>query len=325
MRAEKGERWALRELTASDQELIQRAGRFAGWGDYRELTVEVLAKVAREQGLEFATALAYARVWHSQSTRELMEEMDFAPERLGKEPLFVIVPGAFYKRHRNTGADGGKLVCLIEQMGGRAVVVPVNEFGRVKENAEILLQWLGSRGSERLVVVSLSKGSAEVKYALGRDAGAFEQVESWLSLSGIVEGTALVNWLKQQVLRSVGVRLLLWAQGHKFATVEDLAHGPGTLLENWPELPERLRATHVCGMPLKRHLTHRWAPRGYERLAARGPNDGGGILLGDLGKLPGQILPVWGVDHYLSPLWEGTALLRKLLATVAGEVRQVAR
>ena len=145
-------------------------------------------------------------------------------------------------------------------------------------------------------------------------SGAFDSVAAWVSLSGMVQGTPLVEWLRTRRLRWWIVRLMLWWRGHSRQTLEDLRHGPGAPLSAWPALPAHLDVVHVCGFPLRRHLAHPWAPRAYERLAPLGPNDGGGILLADTLTLPGIVCPVWGADHYLAPRWDALPLLKGIIA-----------
>jgi hypothetical protein len=64
---------------------------------------------------------------------------------------------------------------------------------------------------------------------------------------------------------------------------------------------------------LFRHLRHRRSRIGYRRLAAQGPNDAAGNLLGDLSRLPGWIYPLWGVDHYMEPAAAVQPILDRLL------------
>jgi len=78
-------------------------------------------------------------------------------------------------------------------------------------------------------------------------------------------------------------------------------------------LPAHLRVVHIVGFPLACHLTSRLARRSYRRLAPLGPNDGGGILLGDVTRLPGLIYPVWGADHYMRPAWDVCSLIGRIV------------
>jgi hypothetical protein len=180
----------------------------------------------------------------------------------------------------------------------------------------VILDWLGTRRDRRITLVSLSKGAADVKraLALSSSSSAFANVSAWVSFSGMAQGTPLIEWLHRRPLRWWGVRVWLWWYGHDARALDELRRGANSALTAWPTLPAHLRIVHICGFPLRRHLAHAWAPRGYERLAALGPNDGGGILLADCATWPGIVCPIWGADHYLNPDWDAQPLLTGIMA-----------
>lgn len=277
-------------------------------------------KVGGRPDLDTATALLYDRLLRQKGNQAFLEtvygETDLSQ---AKAVLVGIVPGAFYRQHKHTGADGARLVGILHDLGIRTEIIPIQSFGRVEENARIINEWLRAQNAERVMLVSLSKGGADLKVALRMSDGVgWERVKAWVSLSGLVQGTPLIGWLRRRSLRMVGIRCLLWLRGQTFAAAEDLRHGEDGDLGPWPPLPTGLRLVHVLGFPLRRHLRHPWALRGYDRLAVLGPNDGGGILLVDAAKLPGIVCPLWGLDHFLEPSWDSTPLLRNiLLATIA--------
>ncbi|HEX4645430.1 MAG TPA: hypothetical protein VH598_07450, partial [Verrucomicrobiae bacterium] len=194
--------------------------------------------------------------------------------------------------------------------------IPVDSFGSLARNASLIAGWLASHSQEQTVLISLSKGSADLKLTLALPDAAklFRNVTTWISLSGLPQGTPLVAWLRRQPLRRTGVRLLLWLRRQRYSVLEELRHEPDGPLAGWPALPAHLRIIHVVAFPLRRHLAHPWAPRGYERIAPFGPNDGGGFLLGEVTNLPGTVFPIWGADHYLQSAWEDTVTLRGVLA-----------
>ena len=229
--------------------------------------------------------------------------------------ILAIVPGAGYREYPQTGADGRRLVEDARRHGWPVETVPVPSFGSPATNGGVVCDWLRDRPEETIVLVSLSKGSADLRAAFARPdaAEAFRKVAVWVSLSGIVYGSALAGWfLERPFWRSVA-RLICWRHGYPFSTLEALdrrAAGPhhGEL-----EPPPGPCVVHVVGLPLAGHLRSRRARRARRRLSALGPGDGGGILLGDLCRLPGLIYPVWGADHYLDPDWDLRPLIRRIV------------
>jgi hypothetical protein len=229
--------------------------------------------------------------------------------------LIAVVPGAFHRENRDTGADGSRVLAIARELGCAAEVIPLPGFGRIDDNARLLSHWLSARPERHIALVSLSKGGTDVKrtLALPGAARAFARVKLWVSFSGIVQGTPLIAWLRRRPLRWWSVHVLLWLRRHPVRTLHDLCHESGRPLASWPATPPHLRIVHVCGVPLRRHLQHRWAPRAYSRLLPLGPNDAGGILLGSLSKVPGIVCPIWGADHYLQPSWNATPLCRDIV------------
>jgi hypothetical protein len=306
------------QFSLEDKELLGRAAAFDQCRDLRECSQPKLLELSRAHGLDFATALLFDRLLNHPEHSAFYRRVQSTPEVLTSElPRVAIVPGAFYREHKNTGADGARLAAILKSMGCNVEIVPLESFGSLNQNATLIARWLSARNDKRIVLITLSKGSGDLKTALALpDAPElFRSIQTWISLSGLPQGTPLVAWLRKQRLRQLGIRILLRLRGQRYAVVEELRHGPDTPLANWPALPAHLQITHVVGFPLRKHLAHPWAAQGYERVAPLGPNDGGGFLLADAATLPGTVFPVWGADHYLQPAWDATSLLRRVFAT----------
>lgn len=293
-------------MTADDETLLATARRDARDIDWRTLEAELLRKLAAARGIEYATALLYESIRRDPVQAAAMQ----AIEALARQPVpdldpphLLVVPGAFHKHHRHTGADGAKLIGVAREIGWSAEVLDVGSLSPVSVNARLLIERLRGCQASRVVLASLSKGSADVAEALAdRNAdGAFAKVWGWISFSGLTHGTPLVAWLRERPLRLIGVHLLLWMKRLRFSAVDELRRETNGPRDRDVVVPPHLRAIHVLGFPLRRHLAHPWAHRGYERLAPLGPNDGGGILLADATRLPGIVCAVWGADHYLQP------------------------
>lgn len=291
--------------------------------DWRLISAEQLCAISNEYGIELATAWWCDAIRSAAEHQNLLQAVERVDESARSEssaapPTLLLVRGAFYEQHNHTGADGERFVRIASEMGWPVELAPIESFGRLETNASIILEHLQRIKASRIVMVSLSKGSADIAMAMKdpRAGDAMQRVCGWVSLSGIITGTPLVNWLRSHLLRTIGVHLLLWSRGQRFAVVDQLRHQDGPLAR-FPEISPHIRAVHVVGFLTRRHLRHPWGPRGYERVAPLGPTDGGGILLSDLARWPGEVYPVWGADHYLHPDWDADSLVRNILLHAA--------
>ena len=317
-------------MTPSDNDVLDRAANWPHDRDLAELTPERVLSIAATEGTDFATALLYERITKSPEHGPLIERVDsLVDDDDGTTPpntLLAIVPGAFYLEFPHTGADGRILREEAHRMGMRSEMIPLRSFGQLSQNSRILTDWLATRPAvETIILVSLSKGGSDVKTALaGPAAGrAFRNVAVWISLSGLLRGTPLADWVLRNRLRTLWFRLLLWWRRYDFCVVRELAYGPHTPLACDLRLPPHLRAIHVVGFPLERHLTNRLARRCYRRVKALGPNDGAGIILADVPRLPGAVYPVWGADHYLRPAGSDMRGLARRLLRAARDILAV--
>jgi hypothetical protein len=276
--------------------------------DWRELV--------QAEGIDFATAVQYQRIRiHSRHAAfiDAVESVDVTLSSVEPRRI-VIVPGAFHRHQPRSGADGQMIKNIGADLNWPVDRVEVPSLAPMSENAEALVSMLRRLPGGPVILVSLSKGSSDVRTALARPqwADAFANVQTWLSLSGIVTGTALVEWLRSRPLRYWGVRTLLALRRQSFAAVHELRREAGGPLSAPVRPPAHLRVMHIIGFPLIRHLSDDWAQRGHTRIAPLGPNDGGGILLSDCELLPGDVYPAWGADHYLRPPWIRQRLARLL-------------
>ncbi|MGE3807182.1 MAG: hypothetical protein AB7K24_21170, partial [Gemmataceae bacterium] len=126
-------------------------------------------------------------------------------------------------------------------------------------------------------------------------------------------GTALAGRLLLNPLRRWAIRCMCWLRGLPFDLIATLERDARAVLAP----PPHMRVFHLVGLPLVQHLSSRRSRRVQRRLAPLGPNDGGGFLLGDVARLTGTIVPVWGADHYFQPADRFDPLIARLLAFVA--------
>lgn len=272
-----------------------------------------------EQGIDVATERLYRSVLESAFHGPFIRRVDElcrqpAPAAWGRDAILAIVPGASYREHLTSGADGRLVREEAERIGCATDLIPLATTGTLRQNARILCDWLAAQPERPVILASLSKGGPDVKMALAEpDAErSFRNVAAWISLCGILDGTPMADWLLSRSPGAVLIRLYHRLRGLSTDFLRDLRYGPGSTLDFPLRLPPNIRLISVVGFPLQEHLTRRVSRRCHGRLAPLGPNDGG-LILADVCALPGLLYPIWGADHYLQPKRDVRALVRAIL------------
>jgi hypothetical protein len=350
-------------LSKSDLRTSTFLQRVASWPDYAALEgldAASLRHITKEYGVDFATALLFDRFRkssrHSAFIRRI-EELCNAPSfdgpRVWSPPRVMIVPGALYLERPDMGGDGRMIREVAESFGCRSGLVPLASLGSVSENAHRLAAWLKQQPDEKLILVSLSKGGADLKLALqSPDAPRlFRNVLAWINVCGPLDGSPMANWILSSRVRTWLMRFQYWAQRRDFGFISELRHGAGSALNtplHWSagfqtggmpkphragsetgaptpaalRLPLATRMISLVGFPLRGHMTTPFSRFCHRTLSKWGPNDGT-VLLSDASQWPGEIYPVWGADHYFRPENRARALITAVLRYLAEGATQL--
>ena len=154
-------------------------------------------------------------------------------------------------------------------------------------------------------------------------ADLFERLRGWVSVSGVNCGTMMADWLIDcWWLRPIS-HLMCWRHGADRQAIEDL-RTVGSLLEK-PMTRTTYPQMHVAGFPLRHHLSCRRARLWHRRFRSRGPNDSV-VMLEDFLDMPGTVIPLWGVDHYLNSGRNASAIVASIVDRMfdsAGDSAQV--
>jgi hypothetical protein len=287
-----------------------------------------LRDFAAREGIDAATTLLYRSLLESPCHGPFIRRIEETRKRPAatswdSDAILVIVPGAFYRENPRSGADGHVLREQAEALGCPTDLVPLASAGSLKENAQILCDWLPKQPPRPMILASLSKGGADVKMALAEPEAerAFENVVAWISLCGILDGTPMAEWLLSPWNPGAVLgRLYYRLRGQPTSFLPDLLYGPGRTLDFPLRLPAHLRLVSIVGFPLREHLDRGIARRCHRRLTPLGPNDGG-LVLADVCALPGLVYPIWGADHYLQPKSGVNELVAAILQDLGESLR----
>jgi len=270
--------------------------------------------------LDHATRVLYASVRAAPKNRLLWEALEASPRTrcsLARDLRIVLVPGILYRDFPRTGADGAVVRDIAAKHGIPFDTVPADGTEGLEEAADLIIDRLLAAPEEsRVLLFSLSKGSAEVRHALSRHrAGvAFRRVHAWISVSGLPFGTPTAEIVLRRPLARAWLSAWFWLRQWRLERVRELlSHRPGACFE----IPPHLKFVQIAAFPLHSQLRDRRSRRFQRRLAAFGPNDGF-ALLAELAALPGSLYPVWGADHYLRGGPDLSLALTRLIEYLSG-------
>ena len=260
---------------------------------------EQLRAVVKREGIDFATAVLFDRIRRVPDNSGLVRALetatfdgmkDFARGRL------LIVPALFYRERPEIGGDGAVVAQAARVAGLDVEVLPVGSGTTARENAEQLRDLLPERIADPTVIVSLSKGCADLRLAFER-MPVPPGLRAWVLVSGLLRPTPAIDRLQSRWWSRIGLAMLLKQQGGSAELPREFATGSNSPLERPTVAPPGLPVINLIGCPLSHHLGTPFGRLRHRQMASLGPNDGL-TLLRDALLEPGSVYPVWGADHY---------------------------
>jgi hypothetical protein len=208
--------------------------------------------------------------------------------------LFAFVPGHKYKLDPTTGADFAYQRKLFTSIGLKNTLVETDELGTVEKNAHIVAEYiLKWSKSNKIALVSVSKGGPEVAMALGKilSPEQLKNVPVWFNIGGALKGSFFadfaLNWPYSWI-----------APFYRYPrkTLEDL--GTKKRREHFEQLkfPKELLMLHYIGFPLSGQVSKEISFR-YNSIKKKGPNDGLSLLPDTIFHEGFSITDV-GLDHF---------------------------
>jgi len=184
-------------------------------------------------------------------------------------------------------------------MGVETIHIETDENGKVSSNARLVADAIkrAQDDKRKVLLVSASKGSAEVALALGEllEPEQTTHVKGWISLCGVVQGTPFVDrWLEPD--RRWATQVSLQTEGFDLGGVPSMAATVRRARFANLKLPEHVVVVSYVPLPLSGDVSSR-ASFLYSELRSHGPNDGLTLLADQV--IPGSLTLIEpGVDHY---------------------------
>ena len=307
--------WIFSQPPLDDVALQAQAMQLLNGRPPTYLSGEELRTATTTHGVDLATAMAW-QAFRAEPTNAAflatianlpVAELPAVPPGQG----ILIVPTMYHRERPELGGDGTLIANIARRLGAEVETISVASLGGIDSNAVIVARHLLA-SSKRRWLISLSKGTADVKRALIQRPDLAERIAGWISIAGMPNGTPLAGRGSGQPIPHTLLLTWLRLRGAQ----------PGMLAEMGREhpfsrarleLPPTLPVINVVPMPARAHL-RKPVDRSAAWLGRMGPNDGY-VLLEDALVLPGMVCPLWGADHYLR-VPELAPLLYRLLRQV---------
>jgi hypothetical protein len=285
--------------STAESRLLERAAASHPHLSHEQCTHEQLRSLVRCEGIDFATALFFDRIRRAPANAALVRALEtpafdgrtgFARGRL------LIVPALFYRERPEIGGDGAIVAQAARFAGLEVEVLPIGSGASARDNAKRLREVLPGHVDDHTVVVSLSKGCADLRLAF-EEMPVPRGLRAWVLVSGLLRPTPAIDRLQSHWWSRLGLAMVLKRQGGSAELPREFASGVGSVLERPATAPAGLPVINLIGCPLSHHLGTPFGRLRHRQMSKLGPNDGL-TLLRDAMLEPGSVYPVWGADHY---------------------------
>lgn len=260
-----------------------------------------LRELTDEHGADLAATVFYQSIQAVPRHNSFIKQVDKQP--IMEAPVttsikLLVIPAFFYREYPEVGGSGEHIAEVARACGLDAEVVAVNSVGSVSTNCEIIRDKLQQTAGRDIWLMSMSKGSAEIRLLLQEqsDSLPMDDIRVWFNVSGLANGCHLVDHMLSTPMRKLKTRAICTATGADYRGLEEL-QTDHAYWQQALDIPAHIQIINIFGIPLLSHIQKALISR-YNRLKHLGPNDG--MVLLSKAYLPiGPIYPLWGADHFM--------------------------
>jgi hypothetical protein len=255
--------------------------------------------LTQSKGIDFATAVFYQTVCNDPENQKFISAVQSYEIDATKLPqsrgTLLLIPAAFYREHPIFGGGGDRILQVAERFGLTARRLDTLSKGSVTQNAEIILREFAKGLPRPLIIMTLSRGSSDLRMALQKNTSLAAEFDYWIQICGLPAGSPLADHLAHSKgLRGWFLRRAFQLQGIPWETVTELQTKRYSLHELGLS---RDQVINIVGCPLEYHVVAGNIRTRFQKMKSLGPNDGFGLLPDSL-AIQGRTYPLWGADHF---------------------------
>jgi hypothetical protein len=291
-------------------------------------TLEQLQAIATQHGIDVATAFACRAIANHETHRDFIDEVNQGIRNASSvmptsDCAVALVPNLGFCIDPKSQLVGDQIAKAARRRGLEFAQIDTDPTRDLATNGAKVCQALLAMPFERIIMMSLSKGSADLKMALERaDAEqAFARVPAWVNVCGLLDGSPVVNRFLENETAAEEI-VLQWFHRRDpdqvrkiLKACRECGRELKSPLSRELDLPRHLQMFNIVAFPTSDTLSYEHTRIFHALMADDGPNDGFGLIADQI-STPGVIYPVWGADHYLDRFLDVEALLSSLFAIV---------
>jgi hypothetical protein len=213
--------------------------------------------------------------------------------------IILFIPGWFYKTDPWTGADLASQRKVVDRLGITNFLADVDENGTIEDNARRIAEYIieYSQSEKKIILVSVSKGGAEVDLALGKllEHQQTQHIKAWINIGGLLQGSPIADsatrWPKRWIAKTY-----FFFKGWDFSSVESMATRRSQVRFAGSKIPRHILIVNYIGIPLSGNITVLARDR-YMKMRTQGPNDGLTLITDAMAPHSYTITQV-GFDHF---------------------------
>lgn len=315
-----------------DGELRQRAARYKGATAGEILSKNELREFSRMLSPEIAAMVFYQSVLESKFDREFIAlvngtKLSDADKEFNRKTEVAFVPSTFSNSGLKWGSEGEKILDSCRALGFRTEIIDTLPTLSLSENAVRISEYLRESTAQSIILVSRNRGSAEVRLLIqqrGADALEFNKLIGWISVTGIVSGSRILEKIAKGQSDSFSEKVLrkLWEFKSRLSGESriacDQASAGYSAWEQELKLPVATQFVQLLGVARPRHLTSFKKRLSSALQKTAGPNDGV-LMLEESWIRNGLRYPLWGLHSGSDFISYKNVLDRTLLTLIQAQ------
>lgn len=286
--------------------------------EYDEIPLnrESIKELSDKSSIDFAALYIAKRIFENEKNKPVQSAFDIELSKLKvsmdfrnvlSDPKYsryavLSVPGWDYKTSGHlTGADFKTPRRLLSESGIQNYLIEIDENGSIEDNAHFIEREIVrySKEHDRLILAGASSAGPAIAQALSDNfiKGEGNNIKAWLNISGILNGTPVVDKYSHWPNRLL-LGLFALVKGWDAENIISMSAEKSRKRFNRLNIPKNILIVNYIGLPMSGNIMER-GHGFYSLLRKEGPNDGFTLITDIIAPNSSTIISL-GADHFIA-------------------------